>query len=341
MPAEWEEQECVWFSWPLNPTTWHGRLPAIRRAFAEAIAPLTGFEPVRIICAGSAQAEAERILQAAGADLGLIEYFDIPTDDVWCRDHGPTFVRRLGTGNVEIIDWCYNAWGGKFPPWDKDDAVPARVAEALEMPRRRVDLVCEGGALEVNGEGLLMTTESVLLNPNRNPGRSRREVEAILMGVLGVERILWLNRGMDTDDTDGHIDTLARFWKRDGVAAPRAPVGHPDHHVLEENWERLQDLRTPAGGHFDMAALPHPNPVVADGARHERLPATYANFLIVNGAVLVPTYGQGQQDQAACGLIGELFSDREIIDRDSSMILWEGGSFHCLSQQQPGGGLGG
>lgn len=329
MPAEWEPQEAVWFSWPLNPATWPGRLESIQQRFAELIAACTRFQPVRLNCAASGQDKARRMLNAGRADLGVIDFHDIPTNDVWCRDHGPTFV--LVDGKPAIVDWRYNAWGGKFPPWDLDDAVPARIAEELSLPHRPIDLFCEGGAIEVDGTGRLMTTQSVLLNPNRNPDLDQAAVEDRLREALGVQTIHWLRAGMAPDDTDGHIDTLTRFVAPGSVVTARcANRDHPDYAILEENRGTLLQCG------LEVVDLPHPDPVLAPDAREERLPATYANFLVLNDALIVPTYGQTTTDQRACGLLGDLFPGRKIIPLDTREILWEGGSFHCLSQQQPG-----
>jgi len=330
MPAEWEAQDAVWFSWPLNPATWPGRIEAIQRRFADLIALCTRFQPVRVNCVGHAQSNALRMLNEARADLKVVHLHDIPTNDVWCRDHGPTFVVDCAAGALSVVDWRYNAWGGKFSPWDLDDAVPARIADELGIARRAVDMFCEGGAIEVDGTGRLLTTESVLLNANRNPQLDRTAIEARLRAALGVRDVLWLRAGMETDDTDGHIDTLTRFFAAGAVLSARAPnTDHPDHAILEENRARLL--------HFglEVVDLPHPDPVIAPDAREERLPATYANFLVLNDAIIVPTYGQYANDQRACGIIGEAFAGRKILPMDTREILWEGGSFHCLSQQQP------
>lgn len=335
-PAEWEPQSAVWFSWPANPNTWPDRLHHIQAIFARMLSAVSQCETVRLNCAKPLQDNARRLLLAEKAQLDRIEFFDIPTNDVWCRDHGPTFVKDSSSGSLAIVDWKYNAWGGKFPPWDLDDAVPARIAEALRLPIRRAPIFCEGGGIESNGQGILLTTECVMLNPNRNPDIKKLEVENLFKEYLGIHTTFWLGEGMTTDDTDGHIDTLARFFKPDGIVAIQETNSKdPDYRNLQENIERIQGFRTPTGGRFDLALLPQPDPVFAEGTRTERLPATYANFLILNGAVLVPTYGQPKRDSHALGLLGELFPKRKIIGMDSLEILREGGSFHCLSQQQP------
>jgi agmatine deiminase len=260
-----------------------------------------------------------------------VRLFPHPTNDVWCRDHGPTFVRHPETGERAMVDWTFNAWGGKFPPWDLDDAVPAHVAESLGMRRFPRDFVCEGGAIEVDGAGRVLTTESVLVNPNRNPGWGRKDVERELRTCLGVADVLWLPSGLEGDDTDGHIDTLARFVGPGRVlAAVSLDPADPDHAVLARNRACLVE----AG--LDVVDLPQPALIPAPaGWREDRLPATYANFLLVNGAVWVPTYGPARADDTACGVIADCFPDRQIVRFDCREILLEGGALHCLTQQQP------
>lgn len=341
MPPEWGPQEAVWIAWPLNPDLWPGRAEAIGEAFAKMATALSQFTEVRVLAAPEAHPSILRTLRQVGADCDRVALFPIPTNDVWCRDHGPTFIRHQETGELAMVDWSYNAWGAKFPPWDLDDAVPRELAGILRTARYPAPMVCEGGAIEVNGEGCLLTTESVLLNPNRNPNLSRLEVEEILRAFLGVRSIGWLGSGLVTDDTDGHIDTLARFWKPDGVVAVReSRPRDPDYRPLMENWERLQGFRTPEGSRLDLVPLPQPDPVLAEGTRTERLPATYANFLIVNHGVLVPTYGQPRADDQALGILRELFPNRSVVGLDSCLLLREGGSFHCVTQQQPAGRCG-
>lgn len=338
MPAEWSPQEAVWLSWPLKPGAWPGCRAAAERAYAEFGAAITRFEPVRINCVRTAQERAGEALVRAGARMGRVTFFDHPTNDAWCRDHGPVFVRHRTTGEVAVTHWVYNAWGGKFAPWDDDRAIPERIAEALKMRRFAIPMVAEGGALEVDGEGLLLTTESVLLNPNRNPGVDKRSAEAILRGALGVEAVCWLLSGLAADDTDGHIDTLARFVAPGVVVAvvERDPAG-PNAAALERNLEDLTRFRLPGGGRLEVVPLPLPDPIRVSGWRFEVLPATYANFLIVNGAVLVPTYRQPGPDREALRRLEECFPGREVIGIDSRDLVVEGGALHCLSQQQPAG----
>jgi agmatine deiminase len=336
MPAEWTPQDVIWLSWPLKPGAWPDCRAAAEQAYAEFAAAISRFEAVCINCAQTAQQGAGEALVRAGARLDRIEFFDHPTNDTWCRDHGPVFVQQRDTGEVAITDWGFNAWGGKFPAWDLDQAIPARIAAALGLRRFAIPLVAEGGGLEVNGEGVLLTTESVLLNPNRNPGLTQTQVEILLRGALGVEAICWLKSGLECDDTDGHIDTLARF------VAPTAVVtvvstdpNDPNRVALERNRADLARFRLPDGQRLDLVPLPQPDAIRLPGWRLEVLPATYANFLILNGAVLVPTYRQPAHDRQALRTLAQCFPDREVIGLDCRDLVLEGGALHCLSQQQP------
>jgi agmatine deiminase len=336
MPAEWAPQEAIWLSWPLKPGAWPGCRDAAELAFAEFAAAISRFEPVRINCVQPEQDRVGAALARAGARMDRVRLFDHPTNDAWCRDHGPVFVQHPETGEVALTDWGFNAWGGKFPAWDLDNAIPARVAAALGLRRFAIPMVAEGGGLEVNGDGVLLTTESVLLNPNRNPAFTQAQTEIILRGALGVESICWLKSGLECDDTDGHIDTLARF------VAPAAVVtvvstdpNSPNHAALERNRADLARFRLPDGHRLDLIPLPLPDPIRLPGWRLEVLPATYANFLILNGAVLVPTYRQPGHDREALRLLAQCFPERDVIGLDCRDLVLEGGALHCLSQQQP------
>lgn len=333
MPAEWEPQAAVWLSWPHNRATWPGRFRPIPYAFARYVAAISRFEEVRINAATALQPRAIRLCRAAGADMARVRFFDHPTNDAWCRDHGPIFVKNDRTGEVAVTDWAHNAWGGKYPPYDLDNTIPPKIAARLKLRRFEHSMVLEGGSLDVNGRGDLLTTESCLLNPNRNPHLSRAQIERNLRDYLGVKRILWLGDGIVGDDTDGHIDDITRFFRPDGILTCVEPNRRdPNHRPLAENLERLQGFRTRAGGRFEIVPLPLPRPVSFAG---QRVPASYANFLIVNGAVLVPTFRQPKRDVAALGVIGDCFPGREIVPIDCYDIIWGLGTLHCLSQQQP------
>lgn len=340
MPAEWSPQEAIWLSWPLKPGSWPGCHEAAVRAYADFAAAISRFEPVRINCVCAAQESARAALDRAGARLDRVTWFDHPTNDTWCRDHGPVFVKHRGTGEVAITDWVFNAWGGKFPAWDLDNAIPERIAAARGLRRFAIPLVAEGGGLEVNGEGVLLTTESVLLNPNRNPGLTKVRAEEILRAALGVETICWLKSGLEHDDTDGHIDTLTRFVGTAAVVtAVSVDPNGPSHAALERNRADLQRVRLADGSRLEVVPLPLPDPIRPPGWRLEVLPATYANFLIVNGAVLVPTYRQPARDRQALQTLSLCFPGREVIGLDCRDLVLEGGALHCLSQQEPRAGL--
>ena len=333
MPAEWEEQRAILLSWPLNPATWEDRRAEIEAVYARFAAEISRFEDVKIDCVRAEQPRILKLLSEAGADAARVELLDVPTNDAWCRDHGPVCLVNRATGARLLDHFRYNAWGGKFPPWDLDAAVPEHAAALLGYERNPVPMVCEGGALESNGAGLLMTTESVMLNPNRNPAMTRAQTGDMLMRSLGMDEILWLKSGLFCDDTDGHIDTLARFVRPDAVLACVAPEGSDNAPALNENLCRLREYRTRLGRPLDVIPLPLPDPVAPpDGWREETLPASYANYLLVNGAVLVPSYRQPRNDARAAAIIGEAFPGRTVVSIDCADIILEGGALHCLSQ---------
>ena len=338
MPPEWSPQAAVWLSWPVDdPRHWGGaKREVIWAKFAEIAAAISRFEPVRINAAGAAHWAIAEACNRARAVPERIELFDHPNNDVWCRDHGPIFVKHRETGEVAVTDWDFNAWGGKFPPWDLDDAIPARIAAALGMRRFKGGMILEGGAIEINGAGQLLTTEAVLLNPNRNPGLRRPDIERRLTESLGVADILWLRQGIAGDDTDGHIDDLARFLDPQTVLASieRDP-NSPNKIVLLENLARLKSFHGPHGRPFEVLELPLPEACEVPGWRLPVLPASYVNFLIVNDGVLVPTFRQPKNDDHALGLLRECFTGREVVGIDCLELVEEGGTLHCISQQQP------
>jgi agmatine deiminase len=333
MPAEWEPQAAVWLSWPHNRQTWPGQFRPIPAIFAGIVAQISRFEPVRINCAARLQPRAQRLCVAAGADMTRVTFYNHPTNDAWCRDHGPIFVKHRKSGEVAVTDWVHNAWGGKYPPYDLDNKIPPSIARKLKLRRFENDMVLEGGSIDVNGQGLLLTSEQCLLNKNRNPHLTKAQIEQNLKNYLGVKQILWVGEGIVGDDTDGHIDDITRFFKADGfVTAVEPNKRDPNHQLLEENLERLKAFRTPAGRKFDIVTLPMPKPF---GFRGQQVPASYANFLIINGAVLVPQFRQKQRDAEVCEILGGCFPGREIIPVDCYQMIWGLGTLHCLSQQQP------
>lgn len=338
MPPEWSPQEAVWLSWPVNdPRHWGGaKRELMHKKFAEIAAAITRFESVRINATAADHAEIRALCNRAKAVPERVELFDHPHNDVWCRDHGPLFLKHRETGETAISDWGFNAWGGKFPPWDLDDTIPARIGKSLGMKVFSGGMILEGGAIEINGAGQLLTTEAVLLNPNRNPQLSRADIEEKLRATLGVREILWLRQGIEGDDTDGHIDDLVRFTD-DSTLLACVENGRSAENsvVLAENLSRLKSFTTPNGRPFDIVEIPLPAACEVPGWRLPVLPASYVNFLIVNGGVLVPVFRQPKNDDRAIGMIREMFPGREIHPIDCLDLVEEGGTLHCISQQQP------
>jgi agmatine deiminase len=305
----------------------------IPRKFAEIAAHISRREKVRINVAGAHHGRALRLIAEAGADPANVELFNHPTNDAWCRDHGPIFVRRARTGEVALTDWSFNSWGGKYPPFDLDNRIPRLIGRALGLRRFPNGMVLEGGSIDVNGAGLLLTTEACLLNRNRNPRLTREGIEARLRDYLGVTRVLWLGDGIVGDDTDGHVDDLARFFGAHAVVtAVERDKRDPNYAPLLENLERLRSLRTLAGRRFTIAQLPMPAPVVHGG---RRMPATYANFLVINGAVLMPAFRQPRRDREAAEVLASCFRGREVVPIDCLELVRGLGTLHCITQQQP------
>ncbi|MBD3674114.1 MAG: agmatine deiminase family protein [Planctomycetaceae bacterium] len=333
MPAEWEPHQATWLSWPHNRESWPGKIEAVWPRYAEMVAALARSEPVHInVNDEELERDARRFLQQAGAE-GEIHFHHFPTNDAWCRDHGAIFVTRSGADNPLVaIDWDYNAWGGKYPPFDLDQQIPGRMARELGVPSYKGGMILEGGSIEVNGDGLLMTTESCLLNPNRNPDLTRPQIEQRLRDCLGVETIYWLGDGIVGDDTDGHIDDITRFVGRQKIVTAVEADSEDDNFVpLRENLERLREFRTPDGESFEIIELPMPPAVVHEG---QRLPASYANFYIGNRVVLLPTY-RSARDEEAREVLQSCFPEREVVGIDCTDIVWGLGAFHCLTQQVP------
>lgn len=338
MPAEWSPQEAVWLSWPVDdPRHWGGaKRDLIWAKFAEIAAAISRHEPVRINAPGSDHAAIAAACNRAKAVPEHVELFDHPHNDVWCRDHGPIFVKHRETGETAVTNWGFNAWGGKFPPWDLDDAIPGKIASALGKRVFEGGMILEGGGIEINGAGQLLTTEAVLLNPNRNPHLTKSEVEQKLRDGLGVSDILWLKQGIEGDDTDGHIDDLARFSDPQTIlACVERDSASPNKRVLDDNLARLRSFMAPNNRPFDVVEIPLPEACEVPGWRLPVLPASYVNFLIVNGGVLVPTFRQARNDDRALGMIREMFPGREITGIDCLDLVEEGGTLHCISQQQP------
>lgn len=328
-PAEWELHAATWVAWPHNRETWPGNFASIPEQFAALVRTIAEYEPVHVLAGGDT---VMRQASSSVGDLPDVTLHDIPTNDAWCRDHGPTFL--LGSsGETAIVDWIYNAWGGKYPPYDLDDAVPRQVAEYIRCPRFEPGIVVEGGAVEGNGCGNVLTTKSCLLNPNRNPEKSQASIEEIAKQHLGAEQILWLSTGtIAGDDTDGHIDQLARFVNPTTVAlASEDDPGDENFDVLQSLHGELSDLTDQDGRPFDLVKLPMPQAKFLQG---QRLPASYCNFYIANGVVIVPQFDDAA-DEVARATLKDLFPNRDIRGLPSLDISWGLGSFHCLTQQQP------
>jgi agmatine deiminase len=341
MPAEWEPHEATWIGWPHKLSDWPGRFAPIPWAYGEIVRKLAAGETVRILAGTKSREErARRVLERVGADAARVEFFRFPTDRGWTRDFGPIFVRRGGKApEVAIARFRFNAWA-KYPDWRKDDRVPGRAAAALGLRLRREScrgrpVVLEGGSIDVNGRGTLLTTEECLLDPEvqtRNPGLSRRDLEGVFAEALGARNVLWLGRGIAGDDTHGHVDDLCRFvGPKTVVLAREENPRDTNYRLLEENRERLQGMRLEDGSKVEVAFLPMPAPLVFDG---RRLPASYANFYIANAAVLVPTFND-PADATALGILGELFRDRPVVGIHAVDLVWGLGTIHCLTQQQP------
>jgi len=335
MPAEWEPHAATWLSWPHKEASWPGSFGAIPGIWVEMVRALVPHERVNILVNDAAPAAAvAELLRAGGVDLSHVDLHEITTDDAWARDHGPIFVTREADGHRELaaVDWIYNAWGGKYPPWANDDVVPEKIASKLGVRRFVPGIVLEGGSIDVNGRGTLLTTESCLLNPNRNPQLSRAEIEAYLRDYLGVRHILWLGDGILGDDTDGHIDDLTRFV--DASTVVTVVESDPDdenYQPLQDNLKRLQSMKDQDGRALHVISLPMPAPVEHEG---QRLPASYANFYIGNGAVLVPIFDDPHDEQVLATL-RSLFPTRRIVGIPSRQLVWGLGAFHCVTQQQP------
>jgi|SRR5690606_22744975 agmatine deiminase len=331
MPPEWAPHTATWLSWPHNRDTWPGCFDGVEPAMAEAAAALAETELVYVNVLDAEHEAHVRRLLAPLAPADRIRYFHIPTNDAWVRDHGPIFVLRDGDAALTALDFEYNAWGGKYPPFDLDRVAAARMAEAIGVPRIPYGIVLEGGSIDVNGAGALLTTEQCLLNPNRNPTLTRTEIEAVLRAAFGVDEIVWLGDGIVGDDTDGHIDDLTRFVaERKVVTVVEPNAADPNHGPLAENLERLRAV-TIGGKPLEVLELPMPEPLYNAG---ERLPASYANFYIANEQVLLPVF-KCAQDDIARDVLAACFPGRRVVPIDCRALVGGLGALHCLTQQVP------
>ncbi|QVL32984.1 agmatine deiminase family protein [Telmatocola sphagniphila] len=332
MPAEWEPHAATWIAWPHQKSDWPGKIAPIPWVYTEIVRHLHQSEKVNLLVADSRmEAAARRYLLKGGVDLTKVHFWQQPTNRVWTRDYGPIFVVN-DKHQKGMLDWRFNAWA-KYPDWKQDDAIPGKLNKKLKLPAwqpfchdKRV--VLEGGSIDPNGKGMLLTTEECLLSPvqERNPGMNRADYEKVFHDYLGIKKVIWLNQGIVGDDTHGHVDDLARFVNAKSIVTIREPnAADPNHAILEENWDRLKYTK------LDIIALPMPEPVVFNG---QRLPASYANFYIANTVVLVPTFND-PNDREALGILAELFPDRKVVGIHAVDLVWGLGTLHCMTQQEP------
>jgi len=333
-PAEFAPHAATWLSWPHKEASWPGKIQSIYPSYVRFIKELTNGEQVKINVADAAmQQQATDWLIRFDVDLSKVEFFHHPTNDAWCRDHGPAFlINPTATQKKGIVDWGYNAWGNKYPPYDLDDVIPTRIAEHYHLPLWHPGIVMEGGSVEFNGAGALLTSTACLLNPNRNPQLQQDQIEHYLRNYYGVEQILWIDEGIVGDDTDGHIDDTVRFVNADTVLATvESDRTDENYELLQTNLRQLKAMRLTGNRSLNIIELPMPPALYYEG---QRLPCSYANFYIANRSVIVPVFNC-KQDETALRIIANCFPDRDVVGIDSVDIIWGLGSFHCLSQQEP------
>jgi agmatine deiminase len=335
-PAEWHQHKATWLSWPHKEASWPGKIDTIYPIYAQFIAKVAEGEEVHInVVDATMETFARAQVQVFAPSMKNIFFHHFPTNDAWCRDHGPAFLVNKDKSKSKIIlDWGYNAWGGKYPPFDLDDVIPTKIAEYYNLPVLYPGIVMEGGSVEFNGKGTLLTTTACLLNQNRNPHLNKAQIEEYLENYYGVENILWLGDGIIGDDTDGHIDDITRFVNDDTVVTVIEENKNDENYfILKDNLKELYKMRLESGKPLNIVELPMPSPVIYDD---QRLPASYANFYIANKYVVVPTFRDANDDKAL-EILQDCFTDRKVIGLDSTDIIWGLGSFHCLSQQEPMG----
>ena len=348
MPAEWEPHAATWLGWPHNASDWPGKFEVIAWVYGEMVRKISAGENIRLIVRNAAdEAFARRVFQHVGVDLRKIKFVSHPTNRGWTRDTGPIFVQRTlpksptsdAKTETAIVHFHFNGWA-KYSNWRKDTKVPETAARLLRKNLFHAEhdgkpFVIEGGGIELNGRGTLISTEECYLHPKiqvRNPGLGKKEIETTLKNYLGVKNIFWLAKGPKGDDTHGHIDDICRFVNAKTIVLVREKNPRDENYrPLAENWERIQDLRLEDGGKPEVVELPMPAPLYFDGVR---LPASYANFYICNAAVIVPTFND-PNDRVALGILGALFPDRPVVGIHAVDLVWGFGSLHCLTQQQP------
>jgi len=332
-PAEFAKHDATWLSWPHKEASWPGKIEMIYPVYAEFIKLVAEGEKVNINVVDDAMKnKVIGHLDKAGADFKNIQIFIHPTNDAWCRDHGPAFLINGKERKKIIVDWGYNAWGDKYPPYDLDDNIPTLIAKHYNLPVVYPGIVMEGGSVDFNGRGTVLTTTSCLLNPNRNPHLNQQQIEEYLQHYYGVTNVLWLGDGIVGDDTDGHIDDITRFVNEDtAVTVVEEDSNDENYEPLQSNLKILKTLRLENGKPLNIVELPMPSAIIYDDMR---LPASYANFYISNKYVIVPVF-RDKNDNKALDIIQNCFPDRKVVGLDSVDIIWGLGSFHCLSQQEP------
>ena len=331
-PAEWEPHEATWLTYPHSDDSFPGKLESVYSSYIRFIAEITKSEKVRINVAEKFKERLKKQLEEENIDSRQVEIFERESNDVWCRDHGPAFVvKEKPECKKAIVDWEFNAWGNKYPH-DADNLIASAIAADFDLPLYRPRIVMEGGSVDFNGQGTLLTTKACLLNPNRNPRLNQSQIEQYLQDYYGVHQILWLDDGIEGDDTDGHVDDITRFTNAHTIiTAIETNKNDVNYKPLQKNLYLLRRMRLLNGRQPDIVELQMPTPVIQNGLR---LPASYANFYITNDAVIVPTF-RCPQDDRAMQILAECFANRRAIGIDSTDIVWGFGSFHCLSQQEP------
>lgn len=332
-PAEWEKHTATWLSWPHKEASWPGKIDTIYKPYCQFINEVTKGEFVCINVANAAMQQfATMHLLQNNIDLAKIKFFHHPTNDAWCRDHGPAFLLNKTKQEKAIVDWGYNAWGNKYPPYDLDDVIPTLIGKELGLKVFNPSIIMEGGSVEFNGKGTILTSTCCLLNENRNPLLSQAQIENYLINYYGAEHIIWVDEGIVGDDTDGHIDDTVRFVNADTVLTVVEHNKNDDNYeLLQQNLKQLHKLRLESGKQMNIIELPMPSAVIWED---QRLPASYANFYISNAAVCVPTF-RDKNDDKALQMIQDCFTDRKVVGIDSLDVIWGLGSWHCLSQQEP------
>jgi agmatine deiminase len=332
-PAEWESHEATWLTWPFRDESFPGKVTSIYPAYLQFIKQIAKGEKVRInVPNGSQISLINKLLKQYEIDENQIEFFLHPSNDVWCRDHGPAYLIRNNPDKPKlIVNWEFNAWGGKYPS-DLDNKIPNSIADFYKLPIVMPGIVMEGGSVDFNGAGTVLTTTACLLNKNRNPHLSQVQIEKYLQDYYCIDQVLWLGDGIEGDDTDGHVDDITRFVSEDTVVTMvETNKNDVNYQPLKDNLDTLKQIRLLNGKQINIIELPMPAPIIYKGVR---LPASYANFYFANSAVIVPTF-RCKNDDVALKIIGEAIKDRPVLGIDSTEIVWGFGSFHCLSQQEP------